>query len=157
MKGIKVAHLIKDNNLEILAGKDGVNKLITEMMISRPGIELAGFMEFFDPKRVILIGSKEFSFFNLFDKMIQEVRLREIFQLEPPAVIFSTNVEVSELFKKMGTEYNVPILKSQLRTTAINSKLYSYLQDHLSQTNNSWRFARHQWDGNTCNWKKRNR
>ncbi|NLN50901.1 MAG: HPr(Ser) kinase/phosphatase [Acholeplasmataceae bacterium] len=132
MKGIKVAHLIKDNNLEILAGKDGVNKLITEMMISRPGIELAGFMEFFDPKRVILIGSKEFSFFNLFDKMIQEVRLREIFQLEPPAVIFSTNVEVSELFKKMGTEYNVPILKSQLRTTAINSKLYSYLQDHLS-------------------------
>ena len=132
MKGIKVAHLIKDNNLEILAGKDGVNRLITEMMISRPGIELAGFMEFFDPKRVILIGSKEFSFFNLFDKMIQEVRLREIFQLEPPAVIFSTNVEVSELFKKMGTEYNVPILKSQLRTTAINSKLYSYLQDHLS-------------------------
>lgn len=132
MKGIKVIKLINDNQLEILSGSGGVHKIITETMISRPGIELAGYMEFFDEKRVILIGSKEASFFSLFEDSIQEERLRKIFKLDPPAIVFSRNVEVSDLFVKLGDEYNVPMLKSKLRTTAINSKLYSYLQDHLS-------------------------
>jgi HPr kinase/phosphorylase len=72
MNGIKVIHLVKDNQLEILAGQTGLENYIYEDMISRPGIELAGFMDFFDSKRVILIGSKENSFSNLFSEVIQE-------------------------------------------------------------------------------------
>lgn len=132
MRGIKVAHLAKDNQLECVSGHRGMSEFITEQMISRPGIELAGFMDFFDQNRVILIGSKENSFFLLFDPKIQEVRLRQIMKLKPPAVIFSVNVDVPDVYKKLGDEYGVPILKSQLRTTALNSKLFSYLQDHLT-------------------------
>ena len=133
MKGIKVAHLAKDNQLVCVAGESGMNEYITEQMISRPGIELAGFMDFFDRNRVILIGSKENSFFALFDTKIQEVRLRQLMKLKPPAVIFSVNVDVPEVYKKLGNEYGVAILKSQLRTTALNSKLFSYLQDFLTK------------------------
>lgn len=132
MRGIKVIKLINDNQLEILAGLGGIHEYINETMISRPGIELAGYMEFFDKNRVILIGSKENSFFNLLDEELKEKRLRKIFELKPPAFVFSTNVEVLDIFKRLGNEYNVPILKTKLRTTAINSKLYNYLQDHLS-------------------------
>ncbi len=132
MKGIKVIQIVKENQLKILAGKAGLEVEVTEMMISRPGIELAGYMDFFDKNRVILIGSKEFAFFNQFGKEIQQKRLKQIYQLKPPAIVFSTNVDVSEVFLKLGDEYNIPILKSNLRTTALNSKLFSYLQDHLS-------------------------
>lgn len=132
-KGIKVIHLAEDNNLKILAGKKGLENCITEQMISRPGIELAGFIDFFDPKRVILIGSKEASFLELFTEAEQEEKLRNILKLNPPAVIFSTNVKVKDLYLKLGNEYNIPILKSKLRTTALNSKLYSYLQEYLTE------------------------
>lgn len=133
MNGIKVIHLVKDNQLTILAGKQGLENFIYEDMISRPGIELAGFMDFFDAKRVILIGSKENSFSNLFSLVIQEERIRDIFSHRPPAVIFSVNVEVSDLYIRLGNEYGIPILKSNLRTTALNSKLYSYLQEKLTE------------------------
>src|SRR5690554_1289760 len=132
MKGIKVLKLINDNQLEIYAGLDGIHEFITETMLSRPGIELAGYMDFFDQKRVILIGSKEASFFKSFSKKIQEERLRKILSLKPPAVVFSKNVEIDNLYIDLGNEYAVPMLKSNLRTTAINSKLYNYLQDNLS-------------------------
>lgn len=132
MKGIKVLKLINDNQLEIFSGLDGIHKVITETMLSRPGIELAGYMEFFDEKRVMLIGSKELTFLNSFSEVIQEQRLRKILSLRPPAVVFSKNVEISKLFIDLGNEYAVPMLKSKLRTTAINSKLYNYLQDKLS-------------------------
>ena len=133
MKEIKVIQLAKENDLEMVAGETGLDKPVTEVMISRPGIELAGFMEFFDPERVILIGSKEASFLNLLDASLQEKRLIEIFKLTPPALIFSTNVEIKEIFIKLGNKYSVPILKSKLRTTALNSKLYSYLQENLAK------------------------
>jgi HPr kinase/phosphorylase len=133
MNGIKVIHLVKDNQLTILAGHSGLENFIYEDMISRPGIELAGFMDFFDSKRVILIGSKENSFSNLFSEVIQEERIRDIFAHKPPAVIFSVNVEVSSLYIRLGNEYGIPILKSNLRTTALNSKLYSYLQEKLAE------------------------
>lgn len=133
MNGIKVIHLVKDNQLTILAGNQGLENYIYEDMISRPGIELAGFMDFFDSKRVILIGSKENSFSNLFSLVIQEERIRDIFSHRPPAVIFSVNVEVSDLYIRLGNEYGIPILKSNLRTTALNSKLYSYLQEKLTE------------------------
>jgi len=133
MKEIKVIQLAKENDLEMVAGETGLDKPVTEVMISRPGIELAGFMEFFDPERVILIGSKEASFLNLLDASLQEKRLTEIFKLTPPALIFSTNVEIKDIFIKLGNKYSVPILKSKLRTTALNSKLYSYLQENLAK------------------------
>ncbi len=132
MKGIKVIQLAKDNQLTPVAGFKGLEGYVKDDMISRPGIELAGFMDFFDPLRVILIGSKENSFFQLFRKEIQEERLKEIFELKPPAVIFSVNVEVDEVYIRLGNLYNVPILKSNIRTTPLNSKLYSYLQEKLA-------------------------
>lgn len=132
MKGIKVLKLINDNQLEIFAGLGGIHEIITDTMLSRPGIELAGYMDFFDQKRVILIGSKEASFFKSFSKETQEERLRKILSLKPPAVVFSKNVDIDKLYIDLGNEYNVPMLKSNLRTTAINSKLYNYLQDNLS-------------------------
>lgn len=131
-KGIKAVQLAQDNHLEILAGKKGLETFISEQMISRPGIELAGFMDFFDKNRVILMGSKETSFLDLFTEEEQETRLRNIFKQNPPAMIFSTNVLVKDVYKKLGDEYGIPILKSNLRTTALNSKLYGYLQDHLA-------------------------
>lgn len=132
MKGIKVIKLINDNQLEIIAGLDGIHELVTETMISRLGIELAGYMDFYDSKRVVLMGSKEASFFNSFAEKVQEERLRKILSFKPPAIVFSKNVEISSLFIRLGNEYKVPILRSDLKTTAINSKLYNYLQEHLS-------------------------
>lgn len=133
MKGIKVIHLAKDNQLEVVAGESGLESYISEDMISRPGIELAGFMDFFDPQRVILIGTKENSFFNLFNETIQKERLKEIFALKPPAVIFSVNVDIPRMYIELGNELGIPILRSNIRTTPLNSKLYSYLQERLAE------------------------
>ena len=38
--------------------------LISSRDINRPGLELTGFMEFFDPQRIILFGNTETGFLN---------------------------------------------------------------------------------------------
>lgn len=131
---ITIEKMINDNKLELIAGKDGLKRHCTEDMIARPGLEFTGFFEYFDYKRVMLVGSKEATFLSRQDPQVNEKNIRKIFEYTPPCIVFSVNVDIPEVFKKFGDEYGICILKSNLRTTPTSSKLYNYLQEHLAPT-----------------------
>ena len=129
---LKVKDLMKDLGLNIVAGKKGLENEIKSEMLSRPGVELAGFLDFFDNQRLILIGSKEDQFMNLFSEEIKRKRILDIVSQRPPAIIFSVNVEIEDVFVELGETYDVAIIKSDTRTTALSSVLYAYLHSKLA-------------------------
>ena len=49
---VTVRELMDAMKLELLAGAGGLDKKITSDMISRPGLEFAGFYDYFDNKRL---------------------------------------------------------------------------------------------------------
>lgn len=129
---IYVKDLAKDNNLELLAGKKGLNKKIEEDEIQRPGLEFAGFFDYYDDKRLVLVGSKDASFLNgLKDEDISK-NIEKLFSLCPPCIVFSKNVVVPQIFYDMAEKYDIAIFKSNLRTTSCSSKLFTYVQDKLA-------------------------
>lgn len=131
-ESISVIKIAKDLNLEVKAGHEGLNRLVYAEMLSRPGVELAGFLDFYDKDRILLIGSKEASFLRLFDIKTQKKRIEAVLKHLPPGVVFSVNVDIPDFFIDLGNTYKVPILKSGERTTALNARLYSYLHAHLA-------------------------
>ncbi len=133
MEYITIEKIMQDNKLELVSGQKGLKRHCVEDMISRPGVEFTGFFEYFDPKRVILIGSKEVSFLNTQTQDVIEKNVRKIFEFNPPCIVFSLNVTIPEIFIKLGEEYQICILKSNMRTTPTSSKLYNYLQEHLAE------------------------
>ncbi len=129
---LKIKHLIDDLDLELLSHKKALEREIKSEMLSRPGVELAGFLDFFDPERLILIGSKEAHFMKLLPIDIRRDRIEDIMMKKPPGFIFSTNVEIEDLFFDLGNKYNVAILKSKSRTTPLSGTLYAYLHSKLA-------------------------
>ncbi|MCR3906514.1 MAG: HPr(Ser) kinase/phosphatase [Tenericutes bacterium] len=129
---LKIKHLIQDLDLELLSDKKALNREIKSEMLSRPGVELAGFLDFFDPDRMILIGSKEHHFMKLLPYDIRRQRIEDIFMKKPPGVIFSINVEIEEMFLELANQNNVAILKSKVRTTPLSGQLYQYLHSKLA-------------------------
>lgn len=81
---IKVKNIVKSLQLVLINNKKTMNRIIESDLLSRPGVELAGFFDFFDSKRIVLIGSKEASFLNLLDSDTQIERLKELLQNKPP-------------------------------------------------------------------------
>ena len=63
-KFVTVQELMEAMKLELLAGEGGLLKKITSDMISRPGLEFAGFYDYFDNKRMLLVGSKDATFLH---------------------------------------------------------------------------------------------
>ena len=130
---LSVRKFAKDNSLEILAGEKGLDNLIASDQLSRPGLEFTGFFTYFDNKRILLVGSKDASFLDLQDKEVIKTNVKKIFELNPPCIVFSRNVIINQVFYDFANEYNIPIFRSNLRTTPTSSKLYTYLQDKLSE------------------------
>ena len=124
--------LIKEFKLEVHAGENGLNDPIKNSQLTRPGIELAGLFDFYEHDRIQIFGSKEVTFFGWLSESDQEIRVEMLFEKKPPAFIFSKHVDIPDVFIRMGNKYNIPVLKSYLRTSELFSKLYQYLFSKLA-------------------------
>jgi HPr kinase/phosphorylase len=127
-----VKHIIRDLDLQLLNDPTCMNREIKSEMLSRPGVELAGFLDFFDADRLILIGSKEAHFLDKLPLDIRRQRVEDLFEKQPPGVLFSVNVDIEDFFIELGNKYQVAILKSESRTTPVSGSLYQYLHSKLA-------------------------
>lgn len=130
---ILISKFQADNNLELLAGKEGINKELIVDEISRPGLEFTGFFDYFDNKRIVLVGSKDAAFLGTLPVEVRRKNLDKLFSLNPPCIVFSKNVKIDELFYEMADKYKIAMFRTQLRTTPSSSKLFTYLQDKLAE------------------------
>ena len=132
MKKVYVKDIVKFAKLDVLAGEAGLNNLITDDEITTPAVELAGFFDYFDSGRVIVVGSKEANFLHLHPETERDMA-EGLFKRKPRAIVFSRNVAVPDYFIEFGNKYEVAILKSDLRTSPLASKLFVYLRERLSE------------------------
>ena len=85
---ISLEKVINEFSLEILNMPGDPKKIMIKTTeINRPGLHMAGYFEFFDEKRIQIIGKSEESFILRFTPEKAESRLREFFSRKPAAVI----------------------------------------------------------------------
>lgn len=133
MPTLMVKDIIEGMKLDIYAGHNGVTRKVTVAALSKPGIELAGMMDFYENDRIQVLGSKEAAFFHSLEAENQEERVKALFEKDAPAFVFSKNVDIPEIFIHYGDIYNIPILKSFYKTTSLFSELYAFLQAALAE------------------------
>ena len=79
--------------LELLAGEAGIERKILTSDISRPGLEMAGYFDFYMATRVQLLGKTEISFFNKLDEEERRDRMDRLCTIDTPAFILAHNIE----------------------------------------------------------------
>ena len=128
---VKVEKLIKDLDLEILnEGKPEQEIKVND--INRPGLQLAGFYNYFAPERIQVIGKAEWSFLDDMQPEVRKKRIKKYFSFEVNCVIISRNLEPHEEFLKEAKKKNIWLLRSEIVTTNLMNKLIMYLADRLA-------------------------
>jgi len=128
-----VKDLIKEYNLDLISGEKGICNKIEKPQVSRPGLELAGLFDFYEHDRVQVLGSKEVTFYGWLNDSDRDIRVRMLFEKKPPVFVFSVNTEVPDVFIHYSEIFNVPVLKSQKKTSALVSNLYLLLSSKLAE------------------------
>ena len=93
-KPLKVADLAAYFHLEVLAGADGMQKTITVADLHRPGLVLAGYMNYYASERVQLLGKTELSFFQTLPAEVRKERAVMLCRKETPCLLVTRGLEI---------------------------------------------------------------
>ncbi len=130
---LELSKIISEFSLEILNMPENEKEFFVDSTeVNRPGLQMAGYFEFFDEKRIQIIGKSEESFLRRFTPEKAEQRLRDLFSRKPVAVIICRGLEVDGMYKKIAEEYGVPLLRSAESTSNFTSALIAFLSLHLA-------------------------
>ena len=86
--------------------------LIQSRDVVRPGMELSGYLEYFDPKRIAVIGRAETAMVQSWRTDKRSIALESYFSQQPPALIFARGIEPSEEMRALAVRYGVPLLRT---------------------------------------------
>ena len=100
--------------------------------VSRPGLQLTGFFNHFEPLRLQVIGNVESAYMNTLSSERKREIFGELFAYKIPALIFARNIEPPEECLEMAREKDVTILRCMESTTYIVSTLITYLKNALA-------------------------
>lgn len=112
--------------------KSAEDILITSRDVNRPGIELNGFVEYFDPTRIAIIGRAEASMLDNFTEEERVHALDQFFALRPPAVILSRGIQPDVVIMDAVERNSVPLLMTEDSTSNVMAALVAYLNVELA-------------------------
>ena len=131
---VKVKDLLKMSRLSQEYGdKVLLEKEIKTSDISRPGLEMTGYFDFYTPERIQLIGMKEWSYLMKMSSHNRHQVLLKMFQPETPVVIIARNLEIPKEIIDAADEKQVAILRSKASTSRLSGEISSYLDSRLAE------------------------
>lgn len=131
---VKVKDLLKMSRLSQEYGdKVLLEKEIKTSDISRPGLEMTGYFDFYTPERIQLIGMKEWSYLMKMSSHNRHQVLLKMFQPETPVVIIARNLEIPKEMIEAADEKQVAILRSKTSTSRLSGEISSYLDSRLAE------------------------
>ena len=130
---IALTTIIKEFDLQVVhAATDFESVRITVEDISRPGIQLSGYFDHFDPVRLQVMGNVEMSYLARLDEAERTRILDRLFSYKFPALLITRNIAPGELCVAMAKKHNVTLLRSSEPTSTITSAIIAYLKAELA-------------------------
>ncbi len=130
---VSLKKIIKETALDTFyMPSDPEEILITSMDIERPGLQLTGYLDYFDDKRIMIFGNTEYSYLEQFSNDKQFEIIDKLFSGKPPAIIICRSHEPSAAIRKSAELNGVPILTTTETTSATSAALITFLNAELA-------------------------
>lgn len=134
MPKVRTKDIVEKFNLKLISGEEGINRPITMSDISRPGIEIAGYFEYYPAERIQLLGMTELSFYEELPEREKMSRMDRLCTDITPAIIVTRGLEVPPELIEASERESVPVLRTGMKTTRFSSRLTNFLESKLAPT-----------------------
>ncbi len=130
---VELSKIIKEFSLEtIYMPEEGEKLPINLTDVNRPGLQLAGFFDHFEPQRIQIIGKVEYKFLEHMSAEDRKSAILGYLEKKPIAVVFTSSLEVFDEFKELGEYFEVPILRTSDNTSSFMAALIAFLNVQLA-------------------------
>ena len=130
---MKLGKLIKDFDLEVLRSVAHYEDVLVQREdVNRPGLQLVGFFDYFDAKRLQVLGKVENTYLTKVEPEDRRRIFDDLLAYEIPALIITRGLEPFPELMEMADRHDRTILRTQETTTAFMGALIAGLRNELA-------------------------
>ncbi len=132
-KQVTVEKIAKMLDLKNLTEElDLTQRMIVLSDVNRPALQLSGYFEYFEQKRVQIIGNVEYNYVR---QQVLKQRLdiaKQFFGFDIPCVIYCRDLVPDHEIREIAIENNVPLLQTSRSTSEFTAELIYTLKEELA-------------------------
>lgn len=133
MYSVPLTTLVKEFRLEVVyASTDFEAIQITVEDVGRPGLQLAGYFDHFEPMRLQVMGNVESSYLQKLTPAERAITFDRLLSYKIPALLITRNRTPDPQCVEMAKRHDVTLLKSQDATSSVVSAIITYLKAALA-------------------------
>ncbi|MDR1606269.1 MAG: HPr(Ser) kinase/phosphatase [Streptococcaceae bacterium] len=131
--GVTVAELLEKIKCDVVyASETALKKVIKTSDVTRPGLEMTGYLDYYTPERIQLFGMKEWSYAQ---NVIGDNRydlLKNIVTNATPAIIVARGLSVPDEMICVAKKRDTVLLQSSEQTSRLNGAITAFLDERLA-------------------------
>ena len=136
-KTTTVRVLVEHLKLTQLTGDDAsLNRLVTVPNTNRPGLELSGFFDYAENKRIVIIGKKETAFIKGLPESEQFKPWDFLTSEETPLILITSSNPLPKVLAEIATEKNFPVFRTERASSDVMVDMVTFLDEELAPTTN---------------------
>lgn len=128
---VELSQIVNKLKLEKLYYPDK-KVLIDTADLNRPGLQITGYFDYFDPRRIQVFGMVENTYLSTLTSEERYKALRKLFEKNISAIILTRNGNASPEMMRLAEEFETPVLRTALHTSYFTGALTSYLNVELA-------------------------
>ena len=133
MYSVALTALVEEFSLEAAFKSTDYDKIrLTVEDVARPGLQLAGYFDHFEPMRLQVMGNAEASFMQKLKPDERAITYDRLLSYKFPALLIARNIPVDPLCLEMAKKHNVTVLRCKEATSTIVSAIIAYLKAALA-------------------------
>ena len=133
MYSVLLTALVEEFSLEVAFKATDYEKIrLTVEDVARPGLQLAGYFDHFEPMRLQVMGNAEASFMQKLSPDERAITYDRLLSYKFPAMLIARNIPVDPLCVEMARKHNVTLLRCKEATSTIVSAIIAYLKAALA-------------------------
>lgn len=130
---VLLTQVVKDFKLNVAFASTDYEKVrLTVADVARPGLQLAGYFDHFEPMRLQVVGNVEVSYLQKLSQGERAVIYDRLFSYKFPALIVARNIQPDPECLQMAKKHNVTVLRSSEATSDVVSAMIAYLKAALA-------------------------
>ncbi|HEX6852300.1 MAG TPA: HPr(Ser) kinase/phosphatase [Candidatus Polarisedimenticolaceae bacterium] len=118
--------------LALVAGAEGLDNVVDRPRIQKPGLALAGFLEYIHPGRIQILGRSEITFLSERPSVERARLVSQVCRQGVACFVVTTGLEPPPELVLEAESNGVPLLRTELASSATIERLTQYLGEKLA-------------------------
>lgn len=133
MMYLKIDDLKKHLGLiEVYTSTNSHSVKIYAAEVVRPGLQLAGFFDWFSHERIQVLGKTELYYLRTLEKSVKEERLDKFFSFDIPVLIVAQDMDIDEDIIKYAQKHDRTVMRTKQKTLKFINDTVNYLEELLA-------------------------